>query len=158
MLASLVLFGCAPQMSPSTTGVVTITDAEVRAEVERLHDVFTAWFRGDDSATLDPVRDALAPSFVIVSPRGTVADRNATLTGLASARGTWGTTDMIEIENLVVRQRTATTVLATYEEWQSRAGSRKGRVSTVMFAVDRDRPGELRWLHVHETWLPDVAP
>jgi hypothetical protein len=51
------------------------------------------------------------------------------------------------------------TIIMTYEEWQhTDISTTTGRVSTVLFQViadeqekDRER---LKWLHVHETWLP----
>lgn len=45
-------------------------------------------------------------------------------------------------------------VLATYEEWQRNAIASKpadnGRIATALFRARE----QLRWIHVHETWLP----
>ena len=49
-------------------------------------------------------------------------------------------------------------MLATYEEWQRNALAStppdNGRVATVLFEDDRAED-RLRWLHIHETWLPE---
>lgn len=53
-----------------------------------------------------------------------------------------------------LRQLSAKHVLVTYEEWQRHALASmppdNGRLSTALF----DCADGLRWLHVHETWLP----
>ena len=45
-------------------------------------------------------------------------------------------------------------LLATYEEWQRNGLAStpfdNGRLATVFFATGE----RLRWLHIHETWLP----
>ena len=60
----------------------------------------------------------------------------------------------IAIRNVVVRRVMPDVVLATYEEWQRNALAStppdNARLATVAFA----RTEPLRWLHVHETWLP----
>ena len=45
-------------------------------------------------------------------------------------------------------------VIATYEEWQRNALAStppdNGRVATAVF----ERGERLKWLHIHETWVP----
>ncbi len=126
-------------------------DAAVEAEIVQLHDFFTTWFRGevpDTGETFAPLPSALADGFVLVPPAGTTMDRTAVLQDVRGAHGSWSDTDRIEIRNAEIRQRSSDTIIATYEEWQSRGGKETTRVSTVVFTT------ELRWLHVHETRLP----
>jgi len=127
------------------------SDDAVAAEIVALHDFFTGWFRGElthDDDGFAEFPDALAPAFVIVSPTGKLSDREGVLAGVRGAHGSWAAEDAIWIDNVVVRLRTAETIIATYEEWQRRGGEERGRLSTVVF------DSSLRWQHVHETWLP----
>lgn len=131
-----------------------VDDAAVNTEVVALHDFFTAWFRGehpDTDEAFAPLPRALAEGFVLISPGGTLMARPAILGALRGAHTSWAENDTIEIRNTQVRQRTGDTIVATYEEWQRKGGVETGRVSTVVFTT------QLRWLHVHETWLPESA-
>ena len=148
LAAVLSLAGCSSALGPSSTPP---TDDAVAAEIVALHDFFTGWFRGEvpnDDPSFAKFPDALAPGFVIVSPTGTLSDRDTVLAGVRGAHGSWGPDDSIRISNVAVRIRTDETIVATYEEWQRREGTERGRLSTVVF------DSRLRWQHVHETWLP----
>ena len=128
-----------------------LADAAVTSEVVALHEFFEGWFRGEivnDDAAFALLPKALAAEFVIISPSGAAMSRRAVLDGVRGAHGTWTPDDSIWIDNVVVRHRDAKTVVATYEEWQRRDGSERGRVSTVVLSTDGV------WLHLQETWLP----
>lgn len=130
----------------------------VEQEIVELHRFFEAWFRGrlpQDETSLARFADALADDFVIVTPDGVaiekteIVDAVRTSHGVDPAAGIW-------IKNVVTRTRSRTIIVATYEEWQQfGADTPRGRLSTVVLENDDGAPGELRWLHVHETWLPE---
>ena len=48
-------------------------------------------------------------------------------------------------------------IVATYEEWQRNALASKpadnARIATVLFRKEES----LKWLNVHETWMPETA-
>lgn len=149
-----------PQPPDSATGAtrtVAPSDADIETEVVELHRFFEAWFRGELPKTEDAFArfgDALADSFAIVSPSGRLAQRDAILSAVFDAHGSWPAANTIRVDAVTVRWRGAEAVLATYEEWQTRDGVTKGRVSTVLMTMTTPP----RWLHVHETWLPEAAP
>ena len=64
----------------------------------------------------------------------------------------------IWIENPVLLRADEATMTARYEEWQQADADPVGRISTVVFARDVSQPHGLRWLTVHETWLPAQRP
>lgn len=157
-IGAFVPAGCSGPMthaSPAQTSERTIADADVEAEIVSLHRFFEAWFRGErapDEAGFAPLPQALTEGFVFISPGGVESSRDALLDGLRGAHASWPSTDGIEIRNVRVRWRRADTLVATYEEWQTRGDETKGRLSTVVFDTTTTPP--LRWLQVHETWLP----
>ncbi len=135
------------------------TLAEVRAEIETLHDFFTAWFNGTLPATgeifAQGLADHLHPDFEIVLPSGTVHDRDGLLTPVRQA---WGTNPDFRTGTRDVRvlgewpQAGAGLVLAAYVEDQSGARNTTPadnlRHSTVLFERRAER---LVWRHLHET-------
>lgn len=130
-------------------------------EVEALHLFFEQWFEGSVPATeseFERFTSVMDPDFVIVSPTGTLTPLEPLSESLRQAHGHWQSEDAIEIRNVVTRHRRSDTVIATYEEWQTRGEQTTGRLSSVVFAIDDEAPRGLRWLSVHETWLPDAAP
>jgi hypothetical protein len=140
-----------------------INEADIVREVVELHVFFEDWFTGALPASDEAFRrfaGAMAEDFVIVSPRGTAVPREALLRGLYEMHGELP----VEIRIDAARARTIApgVWLASYEEWQRAGdGEWRGRHSTAVMTVDLAAPGDLRWRHVHETWLPDepaVAP
>ncbi len=144
-----------------STEEATALRPAVAAEIEALHRFFVDWFTGavPAEAVLFERRflQRFDPSFVLIPPAGTTLSLDA----LADAiRGTHANNAAfrIQIREVQVRVATADLVLATYEEWQKDAKAstppNNGRAATVLF---RREPDRLRWLHVHETWLPDAV-
>jgi hypothetical protein len=135
----------------------TPTESACRAEIERLHDRFVAWFTGtaEEDAFAD-IADALGPDFEMVTPAGDRVSREAVLD---SIRAQYGRDDPgafdIEIRNVDLRHATDDHATVRYEEWQETDGETTGRVSTVLFRAvpESSAPGDLLWLDVHETWL-----
>ena len=131
------------------------SEAKVREEIESLHEFFVGWFSGalDETAFDDDFLPRFDPGLVLIPPAGTTL----TLAELAaSIRAGFGSNPgfAIAIRNVRVRRAWDGGILATNKEWQRNALAStppdNGRVATVLFA-----PCEpLRWLHVHETWLP----
>ena len=129
----------------------------VTAEIEALHRFFVGWFSGelpnDETLFQREFSDRFDPDCVLVPPAGDTLPMPALNEGI---HATYGTNPgfRIAIRNVQLRRVTDELVLATYEEWQRNALNStppdNGRVATVLFA--RGEP--LRWLHVHETWLP----
>lgn len=156
----LVGAGCsASVVEPQTPAHApeTLTDSDVEAEIVALHVFFEEWFRGELPQTevaFARFGDALGDDFVIVSPTGHLSARDPILSAVYDAHGSWPEGNAIRIEAVDVRWRLGGTVLATYEEWQTRDGATTGRLSTVLMSTSSPP----RWLHVHETWLPDNAP
>ncbi|MFC5367898.1 DUF4440 domain-containing protein [Salinirubrum litoreum] len=141
------------------------TESACRAEIERLHDRFVAWFTATaDEDSFADIADALASDFEMVTPDGNRVGREAVLDSIRAqyGRDDPGTFD-IEIRNVDLRHATDDHATVRYEEWQetggetrsdeTTAGETTGRVSTVLFSVDSSATGDLLWVDVHETWL-----
>ncbi len=127
-------------------------------EIVELHQFFQDWFNGailNNDVTFARFKEVIDPSFAIISPAGKLTTYDDLLSGLREAYAhSEQNPGRIWIENVVVRQKEAAFVLATYEEWQSFNDVTNGRLSTVIFIPSSNSPNGLRWRHVHETWLP----
>ena len=137
--------------------------AQVRAEIEALHDFFTGWFSGalsgSDEAFAHGLADRLHPDFEIVLPSGAVHDRDGLLTPV---RRGWGTNpgfsatvrDVRILGEWLPGESGAGLVLAAYVEVQTGARNTKPadnlRHATVLF---EHIAGRLVWRHLHETAL-----
>jgi hypothetical protein len=130
-------------------------EARVRDEVEALHRFFVGWFSG-----------ALAPDifeaeflarfdldFVLIPPGGVFLSLDDFRASLRQAHAS-NPNFRIAIRNVKLQRTLDDHVVATYEEWQRNAiastPADNGRIATVIF----EKPS-LKWLHVHETWLPE---
>lgn len=130
---------------------------EVRTEIEALHAFFVGWFSGRLPRS-DFERSFLsrfAPDFLLVPPAGTLLTLGELAEGVRSAHAT-NPEFRIAIRNVRLRRHFDGHVLATYEEWQRNALAStppdNARIATVLFRDSRP----LRWLHIHETWLPEA--
>lgn len=127
-------------------------------EIEALHQFFVEWYTGDaDENDFAKVEEALAPSFEIVSPDGTVHDVDAITAAIREAFGTHepGSFD-IEIRNVEIVEQFDEVTAVRYEEWQEDAGETTGRLSTALFGPARDSTSEQQqyeWRYLQETWL-----
>ena len=127
----------------------------VKKEIEALHEFFVAWFTGK---TAEREFDAgflarFDPDFHLIQPAGVVSD----LKDIASSvRDGYASNPnfKIAIRNIQTRRVFDGHILATYEEWQRNALAStppdNARLATVLFADTQP----LRWLHIHETWMP----
>ena len=134
-----------------------------RNEITELHRFFVEWMTGELPRTGEAfarVADVLADDMTMITPTGEVMACPPLLTALEAAHGVFTPPDQtfrIWIENFDCRFVLGDLCLATYEEWQDRSGDIKGRLSTVLFRRHEGAPNGVQWLHVHETWLPEVA-
>ncbi len=132
-------------------------EASIRSEIEDLHVFFVDWFTG--AAPKDQLETrfgaAMDTDVVFVSPDGARLGRADLMNGFASGYGA-NKDFRIAIRDVKVRREMGDLVLATYTEWQ-RGAARSGRAENGRFTtvlMTRDAPH--RWLHVHETWLPEA--
>lgn len=134
--------------------------AAIQEEIEALHALFVAWFTGSAEPIDEDFRaieDALDTPFVLISPSGRLQKRDALLQSLRKAHGCFQGSDFtIWIKDVRLQHLRGGTILATYEEWQRHKGKERGRLSSALFVQEEETPRGLRWLHVHETWLPEL--
>lgn len=129
--------------------------AQIRAEIESLHDFFVGWFSGslDESAFHDQFRRRLSGDFLLISPAGQRLPLGELERMIKGAHGS-NPDFRIRIRAVEILHVCDDHVLATYEEWQRNAlastPANNGRIATVLFRTT----SLLQWLHVHETWLP----
>ena len=129
-----------------------------KTEVEQLHRFFQDWFNGDlpnTDAAFARFDTVMGEAFEMVVPAGATVPRPALMKGL---RGAYGKNKhapcRIWIEAVSVRQLADGLVLVAYQEWQEMDGQVKGRQSTAIMRQVGDKPNNLVWQHLHETWLP----
>lgn len=127
----------------------------VRSEIEGLHAFFVDWFGG--TLARDRFEADFVPRFaedlIFIPPAGRLLGYPDLEDGIRSGYGS-NPDFRVRIRNVVVRRVFEGKVLATYEEWQRNAIAStppdNGRLATVLF----EQGDRLRWLHIHETWLP----
>lgn len=135
----------------------------VEHEIKRLHQFLEDWLNGSvaetDAAFAEGLADRLHPAFVNIQPAGIALGRDDLLDQIRAGYG--ASPDFrIRIRNVVVRQTldSASTILATYEEYQrgarNSARSDNARLSSALLQGDAN--DRLVWLHIHETWLPEA--
>ena len=158
--AGAALLLCAPAALATEGGDIVndhALESEIRQDIVELHDFFVGWYNGElPQEAYDTEFDArLGPAFTIVMPTGEELDRASLSQAMRESFGKNPGFE-IEIRNVRLVHATESTAIATYEEWQRKVEggpeTTTGRLSTVVMA----RGETLQWLHVHETWLPDV--
>ena len=125
------------------------------AEIDELHAFFELWFGGElpeTRAELARFADVLADDFRMIQPSGLTRTREGITTDVFDAHAAH---DDVRIETSTFEPRHVgtETCLGTYEEWQTIAGDRTGRASTVLFRQAPGTPNGVEWVHLHETWL-----
>ena len=133
-------------------------------EVRTFHAFLRDWLAGAVPRTAETFArfaGAMDGRLEVVSPLGTVTGRDALvdefeglhgqLAGDAEAFDIW-------IENFRCRWAEGDHAVVTYEEWHRRRGEPSARLSSALFRRAEAAPCGVAWLHVHETWLPGLAP
>lgn len=124
-------------------------------EVIELHAFFQAWFRGE-AVAFDRVEAALDEGFTMISTRGVRRTREQLIESLAASHGqNRGDGFSIEIRGFQCHVVEWGLALVTYEEWQSLGDVRIGRLSSALFKAVRETPCGAKWMHLHETRIPD---
>ncbi len=135
--------------------VTSAVKSEARAEIEALHEFFVGWFSGalPKSAFEISFRRRFAENLLFIPPAGFQFGLSELSASVERAHGS-NPAFRIAIRNVKVHLVFPDHILATYEEWQRNALAstppNNGRVATVVF----ERAECLRWLHIHETWMP----
>ncbi|GAB4117598.1 MAG: hypothetical protein Fur005_36360 [Roseiflexaceae bacterium] len=126
------------------------------AEIVELHDFFQGWLGGNlpnTDAVFARFLDVNDPAFTLIGPHGTLMTYSALVDWIRSAYATRPNWRMW-IENVQLVASGGDLTIATYEEWQETPDGVTTRLSTVVFRHDPHAPNRLRWVHVHETWVP----
>jgi hypothetical protein len=128
----------------------------VRDEVEALHVFFVGWFSGmlPADAFETEFLGQFDEEFILIPPAGTLLSLADFQSAVRRSHGT-NPDFRIAIRNVKVRRVMDDHVLATYEEWQRNALAStppdNARIVTVIFR----KALPLKWVHVHETRLPE---
>jgi hypothetical protein len=130
-----------------------IERAVFEIEVRELHSFFERWFAGTAERAELSRLDVLDGSFHMIGSDGRLQSVGEIRSAIESAFGRRSM--LIEIRNVWVHP---TAPIGTYEEWQTTGGEVTGRISSAVMKSDRSAPNGLRWMHLHETWLPDARP
>ncbi|NKB35579.1 MAG: hypothetical protein GKR93_00230 [Gammaproteobacteria bacterium] len=130
-------------------------EKDVRIEVEELHQFFVDWFNGKaDQSVFDEFTSRFDSKVHYIGPGGALLDQTALTGFLAGARGI-ASDFRIAIRDVKVLHQSDSHIIATYTEWQRHAvfsdRPESGRRTTVV--LSKSKP--FRWLHIHETWLPE---
>ncbi len=146
------------QKTRSTNNRATTMET-VKTEIEALHEFFVAWFTGKISEQDFDTNflHRFDSEFLLIPPAGVILSLQDIATSIREGYNS-NPNFRIAIRNVQVRRVFSGYILATYEEWQRNALAStppdNARLATVLFTDTRP----LRWLHIHETWMPkDVA-
>ncbi|MEM8706188.1 MAG: DUF4440 domain-containing protein [Actinomycetota bacterium] len=127
-------------------------------EIDQLHAFFEGYFLGtiavDDTGRF---ADVLDDGFTIVGPHGETSSRDETLAMVR--QGHAHTSDMTIrcVDHRLVHADGDTTVATYVEEHHWTDGRANRRLATVVFTADVTMPNGLRWVRVHETWVPEAS-
>lgn len=130
-------------------------EQRVRHEIEDLHRFFVDWYAG--SVAPEALESEFVPrfdaGFIIITPDGNQTTIEDLTAAFRKAHGA-NSNHRIVIRDVAIRHELGDLLLVTYTEWQTGSRSydrpKNARLSTAL--LTRTEP--FRWLHVHETWLP----
>ena len=137
-------------------------DDPVAKEVIQLHEFFEDWFRGNCNDTDRVFKRRLLSrmdiDFHIILPNGENYYGDQFWPAMREQHGANPDFE-ISLRNFSRKlQIGRKTFVVNYEEWQKNAKNSRpannGRISTAVFVVDNTAPNGVKWVHVHETWLP----
>ena len=129
---------------------------EVREEIEEMHRFFVDWFNGKAA---QPVFDEFTSRFddtvKYIGAEGSLLDRTALIGFLGGAQGI-ASNFRIAIRDVKIQSLSDSHIVVTYTEWQRHATfsdrPENGRITTLI--LSKSKP--FRWMHIHETWLPEA--
>jgi len=130
-------------------------EPKIRLEIEDLHHFFVGWFSGAlaENAFDDGFMRRFDPAFVLIPPAGSYLSLEDIASSVRQGHAT-NPPFRVAIRNVRIQRVFDHHVLATYEEWQRNAlastPADNARIATALF----ENVEPLRWLHIHETWLP----
>ncbi|MEQ9642432.1 MAG: hypothetical protein RIM84_20560 [Alphaproteobacteria bacterium] len=133
-------------------------------EIVELHDFLRDWLAGAlprTPAAFARFKTVMGDGLQVISPRGTVTGQADILSEFEAAHGAMrhaGDDFRIWVENCRPVRKIGDHALLTYEEWHAVGDDKSARLTTVLFGPREGAPNGVAWLHVHETWLPDLAP
>lgn len=159
----------------------------ITSEVNRLHNFFVAWFCGrvqkSDDIFHSQVEDFMHSTFHLINPQGRLMTLDQLLPALKNSHGSrQGQVYAIECKNVRLLSTTTTRTtggvgnatgrnadpsdisyhcyLVSYEEWQQIEETTTARIVSAWFVDEPDTAStrKLQWMHVHETWMPGMAP
>ncbi len=139
-------------------------ERQCEQEVRSFHAFLRDWLAGAVPRTAETFArfsGAMDAGVEVVSPLGTVTGRDALVEEFEALHGQLAADAEafdIWIENFRCRWLLGDHAVVVYEEWHRRRGATSARLSTALFRRDEAAPSGVRWLHVHETWLPGLAP
>jgi len=145
------------------TEMPALARAAVR-ETEDFHAFLRDWLVGAlprTPAAFARMSGVMAPDLRVISPLGTTTELPALLTefeGLHGALADRAGAFAITVEAPAHVHTVGDCTLVTYEEHHRLAGDRSARLATVLYRAREGTPNGVEWLHVHETWLPGLAP
>ncbi len=122
--------------------------ARAGAEIDALHRLLQAWFRGEGGEDPAPILQHFDEDFLMVAPAGRLLPFAA---GLPALRGTRPGL-LMEIAEVVVRHEAAGSALVTYRERQVTPSMANDRASTALLPDRPDRPAPV-WRHLSETMI-----
>ncbi|MEM6762898.1 MAG: hypothetical protein AAF615_08475 [Pseudomonadota bacterium] len=133
-------------------------------EAVRLHEVLEDWLIGRPPRTAEAFHafsSVIGKDFVVISPKGTVTEYAPLLEEFESLHGQLAHKEgafRISVKNFRPVRQLGEALCATYEEWHELDGKTSARLSTAIFGPREGLPHGAEWLHIHETWLPGLAP
>ncbi len=139
-------------------------ERQCEREVREFHAFLRDWLVGAvprTAETFSRFSDVMGGGVEVISPRGTVTGRDALVSEFEALHGELAADAgafNIWIESFRCRWAEGDHAMVTYEEWHQRGDDKSARLSTALFRREEATPCGVLWLHVHETWLPDLAP
>jgi hypothetical protein len=122
-------------------------------EVVALHAFFETWLQESELVMdFSEVEAAIGKDFRIISPDGTIEEREAIVSSIRNARGSRGPTFTIAVLDPRAIWASEGAVLLEYTERQYRDGRTTRRRSTALFLASPAAPRGVVWRHLQETW------
>ncbi|MFD2236581.1 DUF4440 domain-containing protein [Aureimonas populi] len=122
------------------------------AEIDGLHRVLQAWFRGEGGDDAAKVMERFDEAFHMVGAAGNLLSHEGMAAALPRMRGSRPTLVM-EIEDVTLRALSQAGALITYREVQRQDSGTTQRWSTALLVDRPDRPTPV-WALLQETVIP----